>query len=460
MDRTSTLDLPRDSPAARSLRDGRERRKRVPRRHHAAWAPAAGRDPVATIVASNEGRLVDLVPIRTGRMIASPFAFFRGSAAVMAADLATTPAMGARVQLCGDAHLANFGIYGSPERRLVFDLNDFDETFPGPWEWDVKRLVASLVVASRENGFSDASARDFARRTASTYRRWIRQFAQMRALSVWYAAIPIESMLEQVARSPRSGLRISVEDALRHDHLGALGKLSEPTRDGSWVIRDRPPLIHRIPDDDPGRQAIPALYKAYLASLAPDRRILVAKHRVIDVALKVVGVGSVGTRCYIALMAGPAGGPLVLQMKEARASVLEPHRRGRTARVRRQGERVVAGQRIMQAVSDIFLGWTKSPLTGIDYYVRQLRDMKLTVDLAALRPEEMRRYAECCAWALARAHSRAGDPALIGGYLGSGDTFDEAVASFAVAYADQTERDHAALVAAVRAGRVAATTGV
>jgi uncharacterized protein (DUF2252 family) len=460
VDKLATLELPPDSAAARSLTEGRARRKSTPRRDHAAWTPPADRDPVATVVASNAGRIPDLVPIRMGRMIASPFAFFRGSAAVMAADLATTPVMGATVQLCGDAHLANFGIYGSPERRLVFDLNDFDETLPGPWEWDLKRLAASLAIASRENGFPDATARDIARRAAFTYRRWIRQFGRQRALSVWYAAIPIESILERIARSPRGGLQISIDDALRHDHIGALGKLSEPSGDGSWVIRHRPPLIQRLPDDESSRRAVPALYKAYVSALAPDRRILVEKHRIVDVALKVVGVGSVGTRCYIALMAGPAGGPLVLQMKEARPSVLEPYRHGRAVRIRNQGKRVVTGQRIMQAVSDIFLGWTKSPMTGVEYYVRQLRDMKYSVDIATLRPEGMRTYADCCGWALARAHARAGDPALIGGYLGTSDAFDEAVASFAIAYADQTERDHAELVAAVRAGRVEATTGI
>jgi uncharacterized protein (DUF2252 family) len=452
--------LPPDSLAAVALERGRSLRRTTPRRSHAAWSPAKDRvDPVATLAASNEGRLEELVPIRIGRMIASPFAFLRGSAAVMAGDLATTPAMGSTVQLCGDAHLANFGVYASPERRLVFDLNDFDETHHGPWEWDVKRLAASVVVASRENGFPADVCRDMARSVAWEYRRWTRIYAGMRALEVWYAAIPIESIIERVESARgRADINVSIEEAQRRDHLRALGKLSVKAPGGGWLIRDRPPLLRRLPDDDPGRGVLSALYAAYLRSLAPDRRVLVAKHRLLDVALKVVGVGSVGTRCYVALFAGPAGGPLVLQVKEARSSVLHPYVRGR--HYRHQGERVVTGQRIMQALSDSFLGWTKSPVTGTEYYVRQLHDMKYSIDIAALRPPGMRLYAEVCAWALARAHARSGNPAEIAGYLGPGTRFDDAIAAFAVAYADQTERDHATLVAAVRAGRLAAETGV
>ena len=452
--------LPPDSPAALSFEHGRFRRGTVPRRSHGGWTPAPGRsDPVATLMTSNEGRLPDLVPIRIGRLLASPFAFFRGSAAVMAADLATTPAMGALVQLCGDAHLANFGVFASPERHLVFDLNDFDETHRGPWEWDVKRLAASVVVASRENGYPEAVCRDMARTVAWEYRRWTATYAGMRALQVWYATIPIESILERVERArDRAHLDIDIAEARGRDHMRALGKLSTRIREGGWLIRDRPPLLQRLPDDDPGRAALPALYAAYVRSLAPDRRILVEKHRLLDVALKVVGVGSVGTRCYVALFAGPAGGPLILQVKEARESVVAPYVRGR--RHRHQGERVVTGQRIMQAVSDSFLGWTKSPATQTEYYVRQLHDMKYSIDIAGLRSAGMRLYAEVCAWALARAHARSGNPAEIAGYLGTGDIFDDAIATFAAEYADQTERDHAALVEAVRAGRLSAVLEV
>jgi uncharacterized protein (DUF2252 family) len=452
--------LPPDSPAAYALQHGRTLRKAVPRRSHASWSPAKDRvDPVATLATSNEGRLADLVPIRIGRMLASPFAFLRGSAAVMAGDLATTPATGSIVQLCGDAHLANFGVYASPERRLVFDLNDFDETLRGPWEWDVKRLAASVVVASRENGYPEDVCRDLARTVAWEYRRWTLTYAGMRALEVWYAAIPIESIIARVEHArTRADIAITMEEAQRRDHLRALGKLSIKAPDGSWLIRDRPPLLQRLPDDDPGRANVSVLYAAYRRSLAPDRRVLVEKHRLLDVALKVVGVGSVGTRCYVVLFAGPAGGPLILQVKEARESVLAPYVGGR--RHRHQGERVVTGQRIMQAVSDSFLGWTRSPVTNTEYYVRQLHDMKYGVDIGGLRPPGMRLYAEVCAWALARAHARSGSPAEIAGYLGPGPRFDDAIATFAVAYADQTERDHAGLVAAVRDGRVPAETGI
>ncbi len=395
-------------------------------------------------------------------MLASPFALLRGSAAIMAADLATTPTIGSMAQLCGDAHLANFGVYASPERRLVFDLNDFDETYRGPWEWDLKRLAASVVVASRENGYPEDTCRDIARSVGREYRRWIRTYASMRALQVWYAAIPIEHILERVeqaraAGETRVGLDFSMEEAQRKDHLAALGKLSIKAPGGGYLIRDRPPLIVRLPDDDPGRSALPYLYRGYIRSLRQDRRVLVEKHRLVDVALKVVGVGSVGTRCYVAMFVGPAGGPLILQVKEAGELVLAPYIRGR--RHRHQGERVVTGQRIMQALSDSFLGWTRSPVTGTEYYVRQLHDMKYGFDIAGLRPPGMRLYAEVCAWALARAHARSGNPAEIAGYLGRGSVFDDALASFAAAYADQTERDHAALVAAVRAGRVARRNG-
>jgi uncharacterized protein (DUF2252 family) len=343
----------------------------------------------------------------------------------------------------------------------VFDLNDFDETHPGPWEWDVKRLAASFFVASRENGYPDSAAREMARAVGREYRQWIRTYAGMRALAVWYAAIPIEAVLERIELDRRRdaiALASIIENARRRDHLSALGKLSITVPGGGWLIRDRPPLLERLADDDPARAALPALYAAYVRSLAPERRILVERHRLLDVALKVVGVGSVGTRCYVALFAGPAGGPLILQVKEARPSVLAPYVRG--VRYRHQGARVVTGQRIMQAVSDSFLGWTKSPATGTEYYVRQLHDMKFSIDIAGLRPSGMDLYAQVCAWALARAHARSGDPALIAGYLGSGTAFDDALTAFAAAYADQNERDHAALGAAVSAGRVDAVTGV
>jgi uncharacterized protein (DUF2252 family) len=285
----------------------------------------------------------------------------------------------------------------------------------------------------------------------------------MRALEVWYAVLDVERVIAEAeaarAHRYRRAIDISLEEARRRDHISALGKLSRPNPDGNgWLIRDRPPLLQRLPMDDPSRKVVPVLYRAYLRSLTPDRRVLVEKHRLLDVALKVVGVGSVGTRCYIVLFAGPAGGPLILQVKEARVSVLEPF--VKHVRHSHQGERVVTGQRILQAFSDSFLGWTRSPNTKTEYYVRQLHDMKYSIDIADLRQPGMELYGEVCAWTLARAHARSGDPAVIAGYLGKSDVFDEALADFAVAYADQTERDHAALAAAIRAGKVAAEHGI
>ena len=454
-----TETLPPDSPAVAALSRGRALRTATPRRSHAAWAERPPEVAVAAVLASNEGRIPELVPVRMGRMAASPFAFLRGSAALMAADLALTPRSGVPVQACGDAHLVNFGVFASPERRLVFDLNDFDETHPGPWEWDVKRLVASVVVASRENGYPEDTCRDMARAAASAYRRWMRTYAGMRALDVWYDHIPIEAVLERVRRARiRAALEVSIGDAQRRDHMAALGKLSRKTPGGGWLIRDRPPLLQRLAEDGPDRAAIPLVYRGYLRSLAPDRRNLVERYHLVDAALKVVGVGSVGTRCYVALFAGPAGGPLVLQMKEARPSVLAPHVKAQHRGP--QGERVVSGQRIMQAFSDIFLGWTKSPVTGVEYYVRQLYDMKYGIDIDGVGSAGMALYADVCGWALARAHARSGNPAVIAGYLGAGEAFDDAVTAFAARYADQAERDHAAFVAAIRAGKVEAVSGV
>ncbi len=450
--------LPPDSPAALALERGRDRRKRVPRSAHAGWELRPPQAAVDSVVAANEDRIEELVPVRMGRMAASPFAFLRGSAAAMAMDLSRTPAMGESVQACGDAHLANFGIYASPERRLVFDLNDFDETHPGPWEWDLKRLAASFVVASRENALDEPTSREMARRAVAAYRTWIRRYATSKALDVWYAHIPVEELLARIER-PRfkTRLRVSLDDARRRDNMAALGKLSR--RDGdSWLIEDKPPLLVRLADDDPLRAGIPALFRGYVRSLVPDRRVLVERYRIVDAALKVVGVGSVGTRCYVGLFAGPAGGPLVLQVKEARTSVLAPYMRRKVRG--HQGKRVVEGQRITQAFSDIFLGWTHSPTTGKDYYVRQLYDMKYGIDLDGVQAPGMGLYADICGWALARAHARSGNPATIAGYVGGAGAFDDAVTAFAAAYADQTERDHAAFVAEIKAGRIAAELGV
>jgi len=452
--------LPPDSPARHAFEMGRQLRKKVGRRDHATFDAREPEVAVERVLASNEGRLDELVPVRMGRMSVSPFAFLRGSAAAMAADIATTPTTNTRVQLCGDAHLANFGVFASPERQLVFDLNDFDETHPGPWEWDVKRLAASFVVASRQNGYAEATCREMAWTTANAYRSWTRRYAGMKALDVWYAHIPITAVIGRVEEARRkTGLRISLADAQRRDHMAALGKLSEKATGGGWLFRDKPPLLVRLPEGDVRRTVVPLMRDLYVRSLPADRRVLVEKYHLLDVALKVVGVGSVGTRCYVALFAGPAGGPLVLQVKEARESVLAPHARTRS-RIRHQGERVVTGQRIMQAFSDIFLGWTHSPIAGIDFYVRQLYDMKYAFDIEDLLPVGMRLTAEVCGWALARAHARSGNPATIAGYLGRGDAFADAMAEFGARYADQTERDHAAFVRAIRTGRIPVISGI
>lgn len=406
-------------------------------------------------------RLARLVPIRHGRMLASPFAFLRGSAAVMARDLATTPSSGIRVQSCGDCHLANFGVYATPERNLVFDINDFDETLEAPFEWDVKRLAASILVAGRHRGFPPESSRESALAAVRAYRLAIGQLADQRALDVWYARMDVQAVLEALSDSLRRRSERLVEKARANDSLRSLAKLAEEV-DGELRIRRDPPLLVPLERDDGFGDLVGAFVESYRRSLQPDRRALLERYRFVDAALKVVGVGSVGTRCAIALLVAPATpeghDPLVLQLKEAGPSVLEAVA-GR-ARVRNHGQRVVEGQRLMQAASDLFLGWTRGP-DGRDYYWRQLRDQKGAVDLERIRRPGLLAYAQTCGWALARAHARAsGRAAEIAGYVGAGDAFERAVASFAEAYADQVERDHALLVEAVRAGRLEARTGV
>ena len=414
-------------------------------------------------------RVPELVPIRYRRMSASPFTFYRGAAYVMASDLAGTAQTGIRVQLCGDAHLANFGGFASAERQLVFDLVDFDETLPGPWEWDVKRLAASVAVAGRENGFTTKRRTAIARRLVGEYRRAIREFARMPTLDVWYARASVSDVRE-VLRSRGSERQMTrfdktVSKGRRKDSARAFAKLAV-NGDGQARIRADPPLIVPISDLVDGSGALRLelgarkLLASYLGSVSGDRRRLLERYRYADLARKVVGVGSVGTRCWIVLLLGrDSGDALFLQAKEAPRSALEPFA-GRSA-FANQGQRVVEGQRLMQAASDIFLGWLREP-PGIedlklrDLYVRQLWDSKTSVDVAAMRPSEMDLYSRLCAWTLARAHARSGDSIEIAGYLGSSDVFDRAVADFAETYADQNERDHAALREAIATGRVQA----
>ncbi len=450
---------------------GKQARRAAPRSSHGEWRPAPGRpDPIALLEEEAASRVPELVPIRHGRMAASPFAFFRGAAAIMAADLAETPASGVRVQLCGDAHLANFGGFASPERDLVFDLNDFDETLSGPWEWDVKRLVASVALAARERGFGAGERAAAVRATARRYREAMRDLAAMGPLEIWYARLDAAELVAQQGPSlPKAALarfERTVEKARRKDHLRAFSKLVRAV-DGEPRFASDPPLLVPVSELLPAAEAdrfhagMRALIDAYRASLPEERRALLDRYRYADLARKVVGVGSVGTRAWVVLMLGPAGDPLFLQCKEAQASVLEPY--AGASRHANCGERVVRGQRLMQAASDILLGWLRTPgVDGVarDFYVRQLWDWKASADLAAMEPATLATYGELCAWTLARAHARSGEAAAIAGYAGRGEALDRALAALAEAYADQTERDHAALLAAIDAGRVEAQTGV
>jgi uncharacterized protein (DUF2252 family) len=436
---------------------GRLERERVPRKAHGAWDPAPDRaDPIAILESQAQTRLPDLVPIRYGRMAVSPFTFYRGSAAVMAADLAAQPRTALTVQLCGDAHLSNFGIYSSPERNLVFDLNDFDETLPGPFEWDTKRLAASFIVAGRTLGWSRSLAHRTLAFAMGSYRLRMAEYARMGALDTWYSRITVDDLRAYLPRDRRaSGVETITRLAVKKDNLGALNKLTEVV-DGRRRFRDAPPLLTRI--DHESLLDIDPLFRAYRRTLAPDRRQLLDRYRFVDLARKVVGVGSVGTRCWVVYLEGTQDGdPLFLQVKEAQASVLEPHL-GR-GRQRHHGQRVVVGQKLMQAASDIFLGWMTGPL-GPHYYWRQLWDAKLSADLEIMREEGLLAYARICGWALARAHARSGNAAAIAFYMGTSGRFERSMLEFAEAYADQTESDHAALVAAIETGRVAAQAGI
>jgi uncharacterized protein (DUF2252 family) len=440
---------------------GRAARRLVPRGSHAQWAQMPDRpDPVDLLEAQARDRIPELMPIRYGRMMASPFAFLRGSTIVMAQDLAGTPKSGIQAQLCGDAHLLNFGAYASPERALLFDLNDFDETLPGPWEWDIKRLAASFVVAGRDNGFDASDCHGAARAVTASYRQRMTEFSEMGELEVWYSRIgeeEVKGLLTEARAGKKTTKKLSknVRKTRGRDSLQALSKLTRVV-DGRRMIDDDPPLLVRIPEGDELRGQVYAILESYKRTLQEDRRHLLERFRFVDAARKVVGVGSVGTRAYVVLLEGrDQDDPLFLQVKEAGASVLERYVESSPYEHHEDhGHRVVAGQRLMQAASDIFLGWFRATESR-DFYWRQLKDMKGSAKVESMSSEELVLYARLCGWALARAHARSGDRVSIAAYLGKSERFDVAIADFADAYADQNERDHAALCAAVKSGRVA-----
>jgi len=449
---------------------GKAARVEVPRESHALFEPPPDRpDPVALLEEQSAGRVPELVPVRYGRMMVSPFTYFRGAALPMASDLATTPVSGLTVQACGDAHLSNFGIFGSAERRLVFDVNDFDETLPGPWEWDVKRLAASMEVAARGRGFSGKQRRAIVAATVASYRRAMRAFAGMSDLEVWYAHADMDQLQAQVGSRMKARQRKQVSKGLAkartRDSMQEVGKLTRMVDGRPRIISD-PPLLVPI-DELLGSQSdrksleseLSDLIGKYRRTLETDRRFLLDQFQFADMAHKVVGVGSVGTRCWIVLMLGRHDtDPLFLQVKEAGESVLSQF--AGASKYANQGQRVVAGQRLMQASSDIFLGWQRieAGLDGQarDFYVRQLRDWKFSLDIEVMVPRGMGLYGELCGWTLARAHARSGDRIAIAAYLGGSDAFDQAITRFAGAYADQNEIDHQALLGAIASGRIPA----
>ncbi len=435
------------------VRAGKDLRERVPRSRHAEWTPARDRpDPIEQLRSTNAARVADLLPIRYGRMAESPFAFLRGSAGVMASDLATTPSTGLRVQLGGDAHLSNFGIFGTPERNEVFDLNDFDETLPGPWEWDVKRLATSLASAARSHGLGRAWGRRAARAAVRSYREAMLRYAPLRYVDIWYSRLDAGDVSRQVARQGRKLIGRYARAARSRTSLHVFPRLARPVG-GGYRIRDDPPLIVHYPDRSE-LDLTHTLFDEYLAGLPEERRLLLDRYHPVDVAQKVVGVGSVGTRCAILLLLGDrdTDDPLFLQVKEALPSALEPY--AGASPYANHAQRVVVGQHLIQQTSDSLLGW--GSIRRRDFYVRQLRDWKFTADPASMGPKALLGHGELCGAALARAHARTGDPAAIAGYLGTKDTFDRAVAQFADAYASQVDRDYRELLRAIRSGRVRA----
>jgi len=438
------------------------RRKEVPRSSHGKWSPGSDRpDPVSLITGQDEGRLQPLVPIRHSRMLESSFAFYRGAARIMASDLSTTPATGFDAQICGDAHLANFGVYGSPERDLVFDVNDFDETLPGPWEWDLKRMAASFVIAARYNDFGASDSRDSARAAVQAYRETMTKFAGMSALDVWYSQATQDEIkdlrAEEISEKDHKKAEKFAKKARGRNSAKELKKIGY-REDGKYRIKSEPPLLvplRDLPQSDVPDKTSEILKQSladYQSTIDDRMMVLLSRYELADIAVKVVGVGSVGTRCLIALFIGKdAGDPLFLQLKEANNSVLEEFLPASAYTT--HGERVVRGQRLMQSSSDSFLGWTVGS-QGHHYYWRQLKDMKGSADTEDYGKKRLANYGRLCGWTLARSHARSGDPVSIAAYMGSSGTFDAAVADFSVAYADQNESDYSAFKAAADAGKI------
>ncbi|MFC6012915.1 DUF2252 domain-containing protein [Nocardia lasii] len=431
---------------------GKKARKRVSRSELGQWRAEPGReDPVAILVKQNQSRVPSLVPIRMARMAVSPFTFLRGAAAVMAYDLGCQPDTGITVQLCGDAHLANFGLYGTPERNLVFDVNDFDETLPGPFEWDVKRLVASVAVAALNNGCSEHEAATAAERTARGYREGIEMMVQQDSLDIWYDRVDADQVLALIPKKKgQKKAEKTIAAAKKRTSLQAFNKLTEPDADGIPRIKSQPPLL--VPISSPDEKLVKSVLAEYRRTLSDEVRVLLGRYTFVDAAVKVVGVGSVGTRCFIALlMDKESGSPLFLQVKEADISVLAAYQK--PSKYQHQGHRVVAGQRLMQAASDIFLGWATGP-AGVNFYWRQFRDMKGSADIEDMTHHQLANYGGLCGAVLARAHCRSGDPIAIETYIGGSDKFDKALRDFAMSYSDQTMADYRLLMAAIEDGQV------
>jgi uncharacterized protein (DUF2252 family) len=453
---TSVQEIPHQLSRAERAALGKRLRETCPRGSHAIWKPAAGRpDPVQLVLAAEKGRMPDLLPLRHGRMARSPFTFYRGAALTMACDLASTPTTGVRVQCCGDAHLCNFGGFATPERHVIFAINDLDETLPAPWEWDVKRLAASFVVACRDNGMSDASAKDVVRTCVRTYRESMAEFGELKTLELWYTTLEADALVADI-KNPT--FRRRAVERLQKERAKSIAEDIFPKlvehKGEMPVIKDQLPTIYHLEGHPPGevQKALQDALVGYRDTLPSAHQSLLDRYEIRDAAIKVVGIGSVGTACWVMLFMAGNGDPLFLQVKEARPSVLEAYA-GKSV-FPNHGQRVVDGYRLMQPASDMFLGWTQGPKRH--YFVRQLRDIKISARVESFGAPEMELYATWCGRALALAHARAGCAVTLSGYLGKSDAFDQALAAFSIAYANQNEKDHAALKRAIRAGKVKA----